>query len=56
MNVPSLVAVARRCAYCKEPLRITEQGVEAYPAGDQLVCSDFCAQALREEADLKRAS
>jgi len=53
----SLVSVAKRCAYCNEPFRITEQGVEAHMAGDQLVCNEFCAQALREEVHLiKRAS
>jgi hypothetical protein len=56
MQVP-FVSVAKRCAYCNEPFRITEQGVEAHPAGEQLVCSEFCAQAIREEANqLKRAS
>ena len=56
MQVP-IVSVAKRCAYCNEPFRITEQGVEAHPAGEQLVCSEFCAQAIREEANqLKCAS
>jgi len=55
---PSLVTTGKRCAYCNEPFRITEQGIEALAAGDQLVCSEFCAQALREEAHLlqRRAS
>jgi hypothetical protein len=59
MTVPSLVSVAKRCAYCNEPFRITEQGVEAYQAGDQLVCNEFCAQALQEQTHQthqKRAS
>jgi len=58
MKVPSLVSMSKRCAYCNEPFRITEQGIEALPAGDQLVCSEFCAQSLREEAQFlqKRAS
>jgi hypothetical protein len=53
----SLVSVAKRCAYCNEPFRITEQGVEAHTAGIHLVCNEFCAQAIREETYLiKRAS
>jgi hypothetical protein len=56
MNVQSTISVAKRCAYCNEPFRITEQGVEAHAAGDQLVCNEFCAQALREETNLKSAS
>jgi hypothetical protein len=53
----SLVSLAKRCAYCNEPFRITEQGVEALSADDKLVCNEFCAQAVREEAHLlKRAS
>ena len=41
-----------------EPFRITEQGIEALPADNQLVCSEFCAQSLREETQFvqKRAS
>ena len=56
MKVPSVVSVAKRCAYCNEPFRITEDGVEAYEAGDRLFCNEFCAQALREESNLTRAS
>lgn len=58
MKVPSHVTTGKRCAYCNEPFRITEQGIEALTAGDKLVCSEFCAQALREETQLlqKRAS
>jgi hypothetical protein len=50
--------MSKRCAYCNEPFRITEQGIEALPADNKLVCSEFCAQALREEAQFlqKRAS
>jgi hypothetical protein len=50
MPVPSLITMGKRCAYCNEPFRITEQGIEALSAGDKLVCSEFCAQALREES------
>ena len=58
MKVPSLVSMNKRCAYCNEPFRITEQGIEAFPADNKLVCSEFCAQALREETQFvqKRAS
>jgi hypothetical protein len=58
MKVPSLVSMSKRCAYCNEPFRITEQGIESFPADNQLVCSEFCAQALREESEFvqKRAS
>jgi hypothetical protein len=58
MKVPSLVSMSKRCAYCNEPFRITEQGIEALQADNQLVCTEFCAQALREEAQFlqKRAS
>jgi hypothetical protein len=42
----SLVSLAKRCAYCNEPFRITEQGVEALSADDKLVCNEFCAQRL----------
>ena len=49
MKVPSLVSMNKRCAYCNEPFRITEQGIEALPADNKLVCSEFCAQALRED-------
>jgi hypothetical protein len=55
MNTP-FYSMAKRCAYCNEPFRITEDGIEALRAGDQLVCNEFCAQAVREEAHLKRAS
>jgi hypothetical protein len=50
----SVVSVAKRCAHCNEPFRITEQGVEAHPAGEQLVCSEFCAEAIREEANQQK--
>src|SRR5438093_12734291 len=58
MKGPSLVTMNKRCAYCNEPFRITEQGIEALSADNQLVCTEFCAQALREEAQLlqRRAS
>jgi hypothetical protein len=48
----------KRCAYCNEPFCFTQNEVEALPVGDQFVCNEFCAQALREEAHLavKRAS
>ena len=48
----------KRCAYCNEPFYFTDNQVEALPVGDQFVCNEFCAQALREEAHhaVKRAS
>ena len=49
MKVPSLITTGKRCAYCNEPFRITDEGIEALSADGQLVCSEFCAQALREE-------
>jgi hypothetical protein len=42
----------RRCAYCHEPFCFTGSGIQALPVGDQFVCSEFCAQALREETHL----
>jgi hypothetical protein len=54
MQVSSVVSVAKRCAYCNEPFRITELGVEAYRVRDQFVCNEFCAQAVSEEAQLRR--
>jgi hypothetical protein len=54
MNSPS--PLAKRCAYCNEPFRISERRVEAHQAGNQFVCSEFCAQALREESDLLRSA
>jgi hypothetical protein len=56
MNGPDFVPPAKRCAYCDEPLRMTERRLDAHRAGDQFVCNEFCAQALREEAHLRRAS
>lgn len=48
----------KRCEYCREPFFFSDSQVQALPVGDQYVCSEFCAQALREEAHLtiKRAS
>ena len=54
MQVPSVLTVAKRCAYCNEPFRITEQGVEAYRVADQYVCNEFCAQAVSEETSMRR--
>jgi hypothetical protein len=42
----------KRCAYCHEPFCFNSEQVHALPAGNQFVCSEFCAQALREEAHL----
>jgi hypothetical protein len=48
----------KSCAYCREPFCFSDNQVEALPVGNQFVCNEFCAQALREEAHLaiKRAS
>jgi hypothetical protein len=48
----------KRCAYCQEPFYFNQGRIQALPVGDRLVCNEFCAQALREEAHLaaKRAS
>jgi hypothetical protein len=48
----------KRCAYCREPFCFSDNQVQALPVGNQFVCNEFCAQALREEAHLaiKRAS
>ena len=54
MQVPSVLTVAKRCAYCSEPFRITEQGIEAYRVADQYVCNEFCAQAISEETSMRR--
>jgi hypothetical protein len=42
----------KRCAYCQEPFCFSDNEVQALPVGDQFVCHEFCAQALREEAHL----
>ena len=54
MQVPSVLTVAKRCAYCSEPFRITEQGIEAYRVADQYVCNEFCAQAISKETSMRR--
>jgi hypothetical protein len=48
----------KRCAYCHEPFCFSDNEVQALPVGNQFVCNEFCAQALREEAHLalRRAS
>jgi hypothetical protein len=47
---------AKRCAYCQEPFYFNGDRMRALPAGNQFVCSEFCAQALREEAHLANRS
>jgi hypothetical protein len=44
----------KRCAYCHEPFCFTDNQVQALPVGDQFVCNEFCAQALREEINSPR--
>ena len=50
MQVPIVVSGTRRCAYCNEPIRMTKHGALALRIGDELLCNEFCAQAIREEA------
>ena len=53
-DVPVAKALAgKRCAYCNEPFRITEQGVEAYHAQDSFFCNEFCAQAISEKVQVR---
>jgi hypothetical protein len=58
MQSASGAATPKRCAYCQEPFCFSNGRPRALPAGDQFVCNEFCAQALREEAQLasRRAS
>ena len=58
MQSASSAASQKRCAYCQEPFYFTDGRMQALPAGNQFVCNEFCAQALREEAHMaaKRAS
>ncbi len=44
--------IPKRCAHCQEPFAFSSDRLRALPAGDQFVCNEFCAQALREEAHL----
>lgn len=48
----------RRCAYCNEPFCFSGDRIRALQVGNQFVCNEFCAQALREEAHpaVERAS
>ena len=43
-------APPRRCAYCNEPFCFAGNQIKALPVDNQFVCNEFCAQALREEA------
>jgi hypothetical protein len=52
MQTASGAPIPRRCAYCQEPFYVNSGRLRAVPAGDHLVCIEFCAQALREEAHL----
>ena len=52
MQSASSGAMPKRCAYCREPFYFDSGRMRALHAGDQLVCNEFCAQALREEAHL----
>ncbi|MCC6888180.1 MAG: hypothetical protein IT536_06560 [Hyphomicrobiales bacterium] len=50
MKLGSVGPFPKRCAYCHEPFCFSDNQVQALPVGNQFVCSEFCAQALREEA------
>jgi len=51
----SIVSVAIPWAYCNEPFRNMEQGVEAHSPGTQFGNGEFCAAATRERtSQLKR--
>jgi hypothetical protein len=52
MKAVSSASNPKRCAYCEEPFYFVNGRMQALPAGDKLVCNEFCAQALREEAHL----
>jgi hypothetical protein len=58
MQVPSIVPTAnvragKRCAFCDEPFRITEDGVEAYQVQNDFFCNEFCAQAISEQTQIR---
>jgi len=58
MQVPSIAPAAsemagKRCAFCNEPFRINEHGVEAYQVQDSFFCNEFCAQAISEKAQVR---
>ena len=51
----SIVSVAKLWAYCNEPFRNLEQGVEAHSPGTQWGNGEFCAAAIRDKtSQLKR--
>jgi len=51
----SIVSVAKPWAYCNEPFRNMEQGVEAHSPYTQSGNGEFCAAAIRETtSQLKR--
>ena len=37
---------AKVCAYCGEPLKITEHGIEAWRVEDKFVCNEYCADGI----------
>jgi len=47
------ILAGKRCAFCNEPFRITEHGVEAYQVQDNFFCNEFCAEAISEKAQLR---
>ncbi|HET7155532.1 MAG TPA: hypothetical protein VFI87_09220 [Hyphomicrobiaceae bacterium] len=58
MQLGPVGSIPKRCEYCREPFFFSDSQVQALPVGNQFVCSEFCAQALREETtfSIKRAS
>ena len=47
------ILAGKRCDYCNEPFRITENGVEAYQVEDGFFCNEFCAQAISEKTQVR---
>jgi hypothetical protein len=37
-----------RCAFCGEPLPFTETGINAWRAGNQFFCNEFCADSASD--------
>jgi hypothetical protein len=58
MQLPSIlptrdVLAGKKCAFCNEPFRIAESGIEAYQVEDSFFCNEFCAQAISEKAQMR---
>jgi len=46
----------KQCVYCGEPLPFSRAGVNAWRVGNQFFCNEFCADGLKDEAQLEGAS